>query len=99
MTDEHQNYTTAKESESLAPRDCSGSMDAEKAMVKAAHVDVIDDVEICVASSCGGTCCSKNISVLMTSISSWMSYDHQAPHGADPAPLADGRMESLPLRR
>ena len=99
MTDEHQNYTTATESESLAPKDCSGSMDVEEAMVKAAHVDVIDDVEMDVAFSCDETSCLKNSSALMTLISSWMSCDHQAHHGAAPVPRADWRMESLPLRR
>jgi hypothetical protein len=74
-------------------------MDAEEAMVKAAHVDVIDDVEMCVASFCDETCCSKNISAWMTLISSSMFYDHHAHHGAAPVPLADWRMESLPFRR
>ena len=100
MNDEHQeSYTTAKESEFLAPKDCSGSMDAEEAMVKAAHVDVIGDVEMDVASSCDETSCLKNSFVWMTWISSLMSCDHQAHHGAAPVPLADWRMESLPFRR
>jgi hypothetical protein len=74
-------------------------MDAEEAMVKAALVDVIDDVEMYVAFSCDETSCLKKSSVWMTLIFSWMSCDHQAHHGAAPMPLADGRMESLPFRR
>jgi hypothetical protein len=74
-------------------------MDAVELMVKAVDVNVNDDVESSVASSCDEPFCLKKNSASMTVISSWMSCDHQSPRGADLLPLADGRMESLPLRR